>query len=279
MDSEQEIDRRPPATLIRYKEAGVTYGNGTVGLHPTSLSICRDQLTVLLGRSGAGKSSLLRLTNLLVAPTSGAVEVDGLGDLADPKTLRTHRRRTAMIFQQHQLIGRSSALQNVLTGRLGHHTTWRTCWPMPADDRRLAMACLGRVGLMEQALQRTDTLSGGQQQRVGIARALAQQPKLILADEPVASLDPATSRHVLDLLRTVCRQDGIPAIISLHQLDLAECFADRIIGLADGRVVFDGAPAVLRKADLVAIYGEVPDADVTTSPLPVEDNQPEEALT
>jgi phosphonate transport system ATP-binding protein len=278
MDSVQHTNPRQTGSLVRFDEVGVTYGNGTVGLHPTSLAIARDQLTVLLGRSGAGKSSLLRLTNDLVQPTSGTVRVDGLGDLSDPKTLRAHRRQTAMIFQQHQLIGRSTALQNVLTGRLGHHTAWRTLWPMPVEDRRLALACLERVGLMEQALQRTDTLSGGQQQRVGIARALAQAPKLILADEPVASLDPATSRHVLDLLRTVCRQDGIPAIISLHQLDLAERFADRIIGLADGRVVFDGAPAALGETDLIEIYGEIPDAESKAAPVTNDIVQPMEAL-
>ena len=278
MDSAQPTDRRQTGPLVRFDEVGVTYTNGTVGLHPTSLAIARDQLTVLLGRSGAGKSSLLRLTNDLVRPTSGTVQVDGLGDLADPKILRAHRRQTAMIFQQHQLIGRSSALQNVLTGRLGHHTPWRTLWPMPLEDRRLALECLERVGLMNQALQRTDTLSGGQQQRVGIARALAQEPKLILADEPVASLDPATSRHVLDLLRTVCRQDGIPAIISLHQLDLAERFADRIIGLAEGRVVFDGPPTALGETDLVGIYGEIPDAETRTTEGTNEDVQPLEAL-
>ena len=278
MNNVQPTERRPKEPLVRFDDAGVTYGNGTVGLHPTSIEIARDQLTVLLGRSGAGKSSLLRLTNDLVQPTSGAVRIDGLGDLADPKILRAHRRRTAMIFQQHQLIGRSSALQNVLTGRLGHHAPWRTLWPMPSEDRRLALACLERVGLLEQALQRTDTLSGGQQQRVGIARALAQEPKLILADEPVASLDPATSRHVLDLLRTVCRQDGIPAIISLHQLDLAERFADRIIGLADGRVVFDGLPAELGETDLVRIYGEIPDVEAKVAPVIKEDVQPMEAL-
>lgn len=259
----QQNQHHLSAALVRFDQAGVTYGNGTVGLHPTSLEIAHDQLTVLLGRSGAGKSSLLRLTNHLVEPTEGAVEVEGLGDLANPTVLRRHRRQTAMIFQQHQLIGRSSALQNVLTGRLGHHSSWRTLCPMPLEDRRLALACLDRVGLLPQALQRTDTLSGGQQQRVGIARALAQEPRLILADEPVASLDPATSRHVLALLQKICRQDRIPAIISLHQLDLAESFADRIIGLADGRIVFDGAPAALSRDHLLAIYGEIPDADMT----------------
>ena len=278
MDDARQDERHQPNALIRFEAAGVTYANGTVGLQPTTLAIARDHLTVLLGRSGAGKSSLLRLTNHLVQPTEGTVEVDGLGDLADPKTLRRHRRQTAMIFQQHQLIGRSTALQNVLTGRLGHHPSWRTLWPMPAGDRRLALAGLDRVGLLPQALQRTDTLSGGQQQRVGIARALAQEPKLILADEPVASLDPATSRQVLSLLQKICRQDRIPAIISLHQLELAQSFADRIIGLADGRVVFDGAPAALGEADLVAIYGEVPDAEVSASTLPLQENQPEEAL-
>lgn len=247
-------DRGTP--LLTLDSVGVRYPNGVVGLAPASLSLFADQITVLLGPSGAGKSTLLRALNHLVRPTEGGIAVSGIGPLEARGALRRHRRQTAMIFQQHQLIARLTALQNVLIGRLAHYPAWRTLFPFPERDRRLALDCLARVGLLDRALSRCDMLSGGQQQRVGIARALAQQPRLVLADEPVASLDPATSRRVLKLLRSICKADGIPAIISLHQLELAREFADRIIGLADGAIVFDGVPSELAAADLERIYGE-----------------------
>ena len=152
-----------------------------------------------------------------------------------------------MVFQHHQLIERHTALQNVLTGRLAYHSTWRSLFPLPRAELEYALRCLERVGLGEKALARVDQLSGGQQQRVGIARALAQQPSMILADEPVASLDPATSERVLTLLRDICREDGITAVMSLHQLEYARRFADRIIGLANARIVFDAEPAKLEQ--------------------------------
>lgn len=247
-------DRKP---FISVSEIEVVYGNGTAALKPLSLDLFDDEVTVLLGPSGAGKSTLLRSLNHLVVPNRGVVSVRGLGSLGDPKVLRAHRRGTGMIFQQHQLIGRLTALQNILIGRLGQYGTWRTMLPMPEGERRWALECLNRVGMLEKALSRCDALSGGQQQRVGIARAIAQRPRIVLADEPVASLDPAASRRVLGLLRDVCRQDRIPAVISLHQLEYARTFADRIIGLADGRVVFDGPPAALTKDVLDRIYGPV----------------------
>jgi phosphonate transport system ATP-binding protein len=159
-----------------------------------------------------------------------------------------------MVFQQHQLIGRLSALQNVLLSRIGHFSSFRTLFPFPQTERRWALECLERVGLIEKALARCDALSGGQQQRVGIARAIAQNPKLILADEPVASLDPASSERVLGMLRDICKQDNIPAVISLHQLEYARKFADRIIGLSNGLVVFDGPPGLLDDEALKKIY-------------------------
>ena len=243
--------------FISVSEIEVVYGNGTVALKPLSLDLFDDAVTVLLGPSGAGKSTLLRSLNHLVVPSRGTVSVRGLGTLGNAQTLRAHRRGTGMIFQQHQLIGRLTALQNILIGRLGHYGTWRTMLPMPEGEKRWALECLDRVGLLEKALTRCDALSGGQQQRVGIARAIAQRPRIVLADEPVASLDPAASRRVLGLLRDICRQDRIPAVISLHQLEYARTFADRIIGLAEGRVVFDGPPAALTKGVLDRIYGPV----------------------
>ncbi len=241
--------------IVELKDVEVVYPNGTVALQPMSLDVSDQSVTVLLGPSGAGKSTLLRTMNLLVRPTSGAVTARDLGALKDLAAIRAHRRDTAMIFQQHQLIGRQTALQNVLTGRLGKHSFWRTLLPFSDAERRLALNCLERVALFEKALTRTDNLSGGQQQRVGIARALAQEPRMILADEPVASLDPASSRRVLQLLKDVCRQDRIPAVISLHQLEYAREFADRIVGLSGGRVVFDDSPDRLDAGALAEIYG------------------------
>ena len=163
-----------------------------------------------------------------------------------------------MIFQQHQLIERMTALQNVLLGRIGNYSFFRSLFPLPSSERTWALECLERVHLLAPAVQRWDALSGGQQQRVGIARAIAQRPDIILADEPVASLDPASSERVLSMLRDICKQDSIPAIISLHQIEYAKRFADRIIGLSQGDIVFDGPPAALTDQTLNRIYGVKP---------------------
>lgn len=246
--------------VVRLNEVAVRYPNGVVGLESTTLDLQNDQITVLLGQSGAGKSTLLRTLNGLVRPTNGSIEIDGLGKLDDPVLMRRHRRQTAMIFQQHQLIARGTALSNVLLARLAHHGTLRSLLPWPTTDRMLGLRCLERVGLLDKALERCDALSGGQQQRVGIARALAQEPKLILADEPVASLDPASAQRVLGMLRDICRNSSIPAVVSLHQLDLAMAFADRVIGLKAGRVQFDGKPAELTSNDFTRLYGQTVEA-------------------
>lgn len=237
------------------RNLGVTYANGTVSLRRVSLDFSPGCFTVLLGPSGAGKSTLLRALNGLVPATEGSVQVEGLGSLATPAAWHAHRRRTGMVFQQHHLIGRLSALRNVLMGRLGAHSTWRTWWPLPAAERELALDALDRVGLLSFANQRADQLSGGQQQRVGIARALVQQPRVLLADEPVASLDPASAVSALQLMHDICRADGIAAVVSLHQVDLARRFADRVVGLTAGAVVFDGTPDELGSDVLERLYG------------------------
>jgi len=244
-----------PETVLAMCGVGVTYPGGVTALHPHDLEIRRGEVTVLLGRSGAGKSTLLRAMNLLVPPTEGLIHSADLGTLAGGERVRTHRSRTGMVFQQHQLIGRQSALTNVLAGRLSRYGLIRSLFPLPRADRELALHCLERVGLLEKALERIDRLSGGQQQRVGVARALVMEPSLILADEPVASLDPATSEQLLTLLRDICRKDGITLVISLHQVEYARRFADRIVGLAHGRVVFDHSPERLDSASLDGIYG------------------------
>jgi phosphonate transport system ATP-binding protein len=241
--------------ILRLDNVGVTYPGGVTALRATSIAFRSSEFVVLLGRSGVGKSTLLRTLNHLVPPTTGRIVSREFGELGPRHLLREHRRRTASIFQHHQLIERHSALDNVLTGRLGFHGTLRSLFPLPRAELELAIFCLERVGLADKALCRVDQLSGGQKQRVGIARALAQQPAMILADEPVASLDPATAETVLNLLRSICKQDGITAIVSLHQLEFAKHFADRIVGLADARVVFDGKADDLDDVHLARIYG------------------------
>ena len=250
--------------MIQLNNVSVQLANVTA-LQPTSLAFGKGEFVVLLGASGAGKSTLLRCLNLLRKPDTGNIEVTGLGSLQSRKVLQQHRRQTGMIFQQHQLIGRHSALQNVLMGRLGYHSTLCSLFPLSAQEQAIGLHGLERVGLLHKALTRVDQLSGGQQQRVGIARALAQQPHLILADEPVASLDPATADRILALLHRICKEDGITAVVSLHQVELAKRYADRIVGLAHGRVVFDGTPAALTPAWITELYE--PKTPVPEKPL------------
>ena len=247
------MDLRP---LLRLRGAAVTYPNGRRALVRADLEVAPGEFLVLLGPSGAGKSTLLRGLNGLVPLMDGTLEVDDLGSVHDVASLRALRKRTGMVFQQHQLIGRLSALANVLTGRLGYHSGLRTLLPLPRADKVIALHALDRVGLMDRALHRVDQFSGGEQQRVGVARALAQAPRLVLADEPVASLDPTTAVHVLTLIHDVCKADGIAAIVSLHQVSLARRFADRIVGLAKGTVVFEGRSDALDVSALARIYGD-----------------------
>lgn len=261
--------------MLAVADLEVVYARGNRALACTNLRFARGAFTVLLGPSGAGKSTLLRSLNGLVRPTRGRVLVDELGDIGDAKLLRRHRRRTAMVFQQHHLIGRVSVLANVLVGRLGFHSGLRTLAPYSREEKILALAALDRVGLLGYANQRADQLSGGEQQRVGIARALVQQPTLILADEPVASLDPGTAERALQLFRDVCREDGITALVSLHQVPFARRFADRIVALTGGRIVFDGAPEALTEVALANIYGspatprDAPQTDSSNARLPL----------
>jgi len=233
----------------------VTYPSGRRALVCADLEVAAGEFLVLLGPSGAGKSTLLRSLNGLVSLTEGTLESHGVGVVRGAAALRALRKRTGMVFQQHQLIGRLSALTNVLTGRLGYHSGLRTLLPFSRADKMIALHALDRVGLLDCALHRVDQLSGGEQQRVGVARALAQDPQTLLADEPVASLDPATAAHVLTLIHDVCKADGIAAVVSLHQVSLAGRFADRIVGLANGTVVFEGAPGALDASAVARIYG------------------------
>jgi phosphonate transport system ATP-binding protein len=246
------------STVLSLHDAQVVYSTGITGMHPTDIEFNASEFVVLLGPSGAGKSTMLRALNGLVPLTAGSLHTEGGTPIQGAASLRQHRRKTAMVFQQHQLIGRLTALDNVLTGRLGHHGSLRTLLPLPRPDRLIALAALEQVQLLDYALTRADRLSGGQQQRVGLARALAQEPRIILADEPVASLDPASARHALSLIHAVCKAQGIAAVVSLHQVDLARAFADRIVGVREGRVVFDGPPENLDESEVRHIYAAGP---------------------
>jgi phosphonate transport system ATP-binding protein len=244
--------------VLSLQDARVVYSADVVGMEGASVSFDASEFVVLLGPSGAGKSTLLRALNGLVPLTEGTLHTEGGLPITDSSALRAHRRRTAMVFQQHQLIGRLTALDNVLTGRLGHHGSLRAMFPLPRRDRIIALNALEQVHLLDRALTRADQLSGGQQQRVGLARALAQEPRIILADEPVASLDPASARHALTLIHAVCKAQGIAAVVSLHQVDLAKTFADRILGVRAGRIVFDGVSAGLDDSTVQHIYSAPP---------------------
>ncbi len=262
-----------PDWLMQLCDVRVAYPGGVEALAPTQLDVAPGEFLVLLGASGAGKSTLLRCLNGLVRPTEGEVRANNVpGGVLTPRHLREHRRRCGMVFQQHHLIGRQTVLANVLMGCLAQHHPLRTLWPWSRSDQIRALEGLERVGLLDKALARADMLSGGQQQRVGIARALVQSPTLLLADEPVASLDPATAESVMSLLHRICKNDRLTAVVSLHQVALARRYADRIVGLRGGRVVFDGPPEALTAHREAELYGapvppRVP-PDVSTQELP-----------
>lgn len=212
-----------------------------------SFSVPRGSFVGVIGRSGAGKSTLLRMINRLAQPSAGRIVFDGTDVTAlHGRKLRQWRARSAMIFQQFNLIGRLDVLTNVLMGRLANVPTWRSMTQMwPEADRAVAMSALEQLDMGSQAAQRADHLSGGQQQRVAIARALVQEPDLILADEPIASLDPRNTRIVMDALLRINKQFGITVICNLHSLDLARSYSDRLIGMSAGHIVFDDVPSAL----------------------------------
>ena len=235
-----------------------TYRTGDMALKGVSFDVEPGQIVGLIGPSGAGKSTLIRCVNRLVEPTEGKVFLgdDDLTSLSGSK-LRAARRRIGMIFQEYALVERLSVMENVLSGRLGYVPFWRSFTRrFPQADIDKAFSLLERVGLSEHADKRADALSGGQRQRVGIARALEQDPELMLVDEPTASLDPKTSRQIMRLIQDICSERNLPAIINIHDVLLAQAFTQRIIGLQAGEVVFDGAPGELNDDALTRIYGE-----------------------
>ncbi len=222
-----------------------------------SLTVDKGEFVGVIGRSGAGKSTLLRLLNRLVEPTAGSILAEGRDVTAlSGRDLRLWRADCAMIFQQFNLIERLDVLTNVLVGRVAHHGMLSSMARQFSDaERTLAIQALDRLDLMPQALQRAGTLSGGQQQRVAIAKALVQNPRILLADEPIASLDPANATRVMEALKTINAEDGITVLVNLHTLDTARAYCGRIIAMQAGRLRFDGTPAELTKDRVKEIYG------------------------
>lgn len=234
------------------------YPDGTRALSEVSFTVEDGEFMAIIGLSGAGKSTLLRCINRLVEPTSGRVIWNGVDiTAASPRELRRIRRQIGMIFQQFNLVKRATVLTNVLTGRLGYVNPWLSLLGyFPPSEVRRAMRALERVGLADLADKRADELSGGQQQRVGIARALMQEPRLLLADEPVASLDPVLAHSILRYIEELNRKDGVTVLCSLHFLDLVHRYATRVIGLKDGVKVFDGRPDEIDDRRFKEIYGQ-----------------------
>ncbi|MBW5448035.1 phosphonate ABC transporter ATP-binding protein [Cohnella sp. CFH 77786] len=255
--------------MIKFNNVSKTYANGTRGLNRVNLTIAPGEFVVIVGLSGAGKSTLLRSINRLHEITEGEILVDGKSiTAASGEKLRRIRRDIGMIFQNFNLVKRSSVLRNVLSGRVGYHSTMRTLLGLfPKEDVELAHQALRRVNLGEKAYVRADQLSGGQQQRVSIARALAQEAKIILADEPVASLDPLTTRQVMDDLRRINRESGITMVVNLHDVELAREYATRIIGMRVGSVVFDGPAETATDEAFAGIYGSAAESETRDTPM------------
>lgn len=244
--------------MLVIKNLTKVYENGFKALDNISLEIPDGQFVAIIGLSGSGKSTLLRCINRLIDPTEGQVIWNNIDvTAANDEELRQIRRRIGMVFQQFNLVRRSKVITNVLCGRLGYiNPVYSFLNYFPAQDREDALANLDRVGIKDQAYKRASALSGGQQQRVGIARALMQNPELMLADEPVASLDPATSHSVMKYLELLNKEDGITVLCSLHFLSLARAYADRVIALKDGVLQFDGLPKDIDEVRFREIYGE-----------------------
>ncbi|MGE0718462.1 MAG: phosphonate ABC transporter ATP-binding protein [Alphaproteobacteria bacterium] len=242
--------------MLEIEGLGRRYGDRWAVSRAT-ITVPQGQCVGVIGRSGAGKSTLLRMINRLVDPTEGTIRFAGT-DVTKLKgqALRDWRQSCAMIFQQFNLVGRLDVLTNVLVGRLNHVPSWRSLLRVwSAEDKAVALSALEQFDMAASAAQRAENLSGGQQQRVAIARALVQEPKLLLADEPVASLDPRNSKVVMDAIRRINRHYGITVLVNLHSLDLARGYCDRLVGIAAGRVVFDDVPAALTDAVARELYG------------------------
>ncbi|HVM71243.1 MAG TPA: phosphonate ABC transporter ATP-binding protein [Anaerolineales bacterium] len=243
--------------MLHVQNLSKTYPNGTQALKDVSFDVKDGEFLVIIGLSGSGKSTLLRCINRLINPSSGKIFWDDQDiTAASPAELLHIRRNIGMVFQQFNLVKRSSVITNVLSGRLGYANPWLSLLGIWSQaDRERALKALDRVGIADKAGSRADALSGGQQQRVGIARALMQEPRIVLADEPVASLDPVLSHSILQYLEQL-NKDGITVLCSLHFLDLVHRYATRVIALKDGVKVFEGLPDEINRAKFKEIYGE-----------------------
>ena len=243
---------------LRLEKLTKRYATGDLALDAVSLEVTEGQVMALIGPSGAGKSTLIRCVNRLVEPTAGHVflgeeRITGMG----ARALRRTRRRMGIIFQEYALVERLTVMENILSGRLGFVGFWASWFRrFPKEDIATAFALLERVGLAGMEDKRADALSGGQRQRVGIARALIQDPALLLVDEPTASLDPKTSRQIMRLITELCQERRLTAVINIHDVPLAKLFAERVVGLQSGRIVYDGPPDGLTPDALTQIYGE-----------------------
>lgn len=244
--------------MFEVTDLEIQYPNGFKALHGVTLTVSEPQVVAIIGSSGAGKSTLIRCINRLVEPTSGSIKLDGMEiTTLGGRGLRKARRRIGMIFQEYNLVERLTVMENILSGRLGYVSFWRAFRRnFPPKDVSAAYELIERVGLTGRENTRADALSGGQRQRVGISRALMQKPDILLVDEPTASLDPKTSRQIMRLICELAHESGTPALVNIHDVALAISSADRIIGLSDGRVVFDGKPGDLNHDALTLIYGE-----------------------
>lgn len=242
--------------MIELKNVTKIYGNGTVGLKDINLTINKGEFVVVVGLSGAGKSTLLRSINRLHNISEGDIIIDGKSiTKAKGKNLRLIRRDIGMIFQNFNLVKRSSVLRNVLTGRVAYYPTWKTTFNLfSKEDKQKAYEALQQVDLAEKVYTRADELSGGQQQRVAIARVLTQNPKIILADEPTASLDPQTSRKVMNDLKMLNKKYGMTVVANLHSVELAREFGERVIGIRQGQVVYDGKMSETPESVFADIY-------------------------
>ena len=254
MSSEQALRQGSPHIVVQHLSK--VYPNGFRALDDINVEIKKGEFVAIIGSSGAGKSTFIRSINRLVQPSTGSVIINGVNTTSSRGSdLRHLRLDVAMIFQQFNLVKRLSVLRNVLMGRLGYKNGLGSFYPVfTKADVDLALNSLQRLGIAEKAYVRADRLSGGQQQRVAIARALAQQPGVMLADEPVASLDPETSLVVLDILKRINREDGITTLVNLHQLDLAQHYADRVVGFKAGRMIFDGRPDEVTREVYERVY-------------------------